>query len=165
MKTSSFSKVAGYTISMRSITLLAGLMLSISAGVVTALAATDAPPSINFSFGDAPSEAPPSLSVPKPTPTQTPTQTPTPKPTPTQTPTPTPTPTPKPEPVIESTPIKDYYLPDSSIEKPELPVASKKPMAKTGPEMLFAIIPAIMGSTGYRLYRRKRNASQKNLQK
>lgn len=163
MKTSSFSKVAGYTISMRSITLLAGLMLSISVGAMTTLAANDAPPSINFSFGDTPSEAPPSLSTPKPAVTEKPPAlaAPAPAPTPKPEPAPTPKPEPKPEPVIESTPIKDYYLPDSSIEKPELPVASKKPMAKTGPEMLFAIIPAIMGSTGYRLYRRKRNASQK----
>ena len=166
MKTSSFVKLAGFAKSMKSITLLAGLMLSLSVGVLPALA-VDAPPSINFSFGDSPSDAPPSLNaVPTPTPTPAPapvvTPTPTPAPAPVVTPTPTPTPvvpqapTPVPEPAVT-----DYALSDVSLEQPEHAVAPVKAMSKTGPEMLYMLVPAFMGSTGYRLYRRKKNLLKK----
>lgn len=166
MKTSSFVKLVGFAKSMKSITLLAGLMLSLVVGVLPALAA-DAPPSINFSFGDTPTDTPPSLNAvptptptPAPTPVVTPTPTPTPtpvvKPTPVVVPTPTPAPTPVPEPAVT-----DYALANTSLEQPEHAVAPVKAMSKTGPEMLYMLIPAFMGSTGYRLYRRKKNLLQK----
>lgn len=170
MKTSSFAKLATFATYSRSIALLSGLLLSLVVGVLPVLAVTDAPPSINFSFGDTTTDAPPSLNtVPKttteappsitmppltttPTTTTTTTTT-TPKPTTTTTTT-TPAPT--------STPaVTDYYLNNKSLEQPEHPVAPQKAMPKTGPEMLYMIIPAFMGSTGYRLYRKKKNQGNK----
>ncbi|MCX6733617.1 MAG: hypothetical protein NTX63_02280 [Candidatus Peregrinibacteria bacterium] len=170
MKTSSFAKLATFATYSRSIALLSGLLLSLVVGVLPVLAVTDAPPSINFSFGNTPTDPPPSLNaVPKTTTEAPPSITvPTLTTTPTTTTTTTTTTTPKPTtttpaPVVTTpTPaVTDYYLNNKSLEQPEHPVAPQKAMPKTGPEMLYMIIPAFMGSTGYRLYRKKKNLGNK----
>lgn len=159
MKTSSFAKLAGFSTFMRSFALLSGLVLALVVGVAPAFA-QDAPPSINFSFGDTPTETPPSLNAIPKTPV-------TPPPSIVAPPIVTPpvvTPPVVKPPVVTppvTTPVTtpvvtDYYLGGSSIEQPQRPVAPQKKMPETGPEMLYMIVPALMGSTGYKLYRRKK---------
>lgn len=157
MKTSSFAKLATFATYSRSIALLSGIVLSLVVGVLPVLAVTDAPPSINFSFGDTPTDAPPSLNAIPKTPVEAPPSIVVP---PIVNPPVVNPPVVKPPvvaPVVEKTPVvTDYYLGGSSIEQPQRPVAPQKKMPQTGPEMLYMIVPALMGSTGYKFYRRKK---------
>lgn len=146
------------------------VVMSVS-GAMYAMAA-DAPPSIDFSFGDdssappslgaapAPAqEAPPSLSAPTLTQETTTKKTDAPPslnysiPKDTTTTTTTTTPTP-------SNPSKPTYMATTNTYASTYPTAPAKKSTKlpaTGPELIFLLAPTLAGSVGYKFYRNKKS--------